>query len=108
MKHLRDTHLPFFLETERFVVEITRSFKPTQEQQLHHLVSALLESVQRRELSDDVTPEDATRIETTFTDMLASCDQLIEVELAKTAQVRELCTNTNTNTHAYIHTYIHT
>ena len=38
MKHLRDTHLPFFLETERFVVEITRSFKPSYEQQLQHMI----------------------------------------------------------------------
>ena len=57
MKHLRDTHLAFFLETERFVVEITRSFKPSWEQQLQHIISACMDSMTSLNLSAPLTTE---------------------------------------------------
>ena len=63
MKHLRDTHLPFFLETERFVVEITRSFKPSYEQQLQHIIGFLMDSLTREDLAKPVSADVAKKME---------------------------------------------
>ena len=76
MKHLRDTHLSFFLETERFVVEITRSFKPTYEQQLQHIIGSLMDSLAKEDPSKPVTADVAKRMEE-VRDFLSPLDQQV-------------------------------
>ncbi len=71
MKHLRDTHLPFFLETERFVVEITRSFKPSYEQQLQNVLAAHVDAISARDLGANVAAEDAERVESSLQDLFS-------------------------------------
>ena len=83
MKFLRDTHLPFFLETERFVVEITRSFKPSFEQQLQHIISSLMDSLAKEDPTKTVTAEAAKKMEE-IQEFLTSLDQQLEQEKAKT------------------------
>ena len=83
MKFLRDTHLPFFLETERFVVEITRSFKPSFEQQLQHVISSLMDSLAKEDPTKTVTAEAAKKMEE-IQEFLTSLDQQLEQEKAKT------------------------
>jgi hypothetical protein len=88
MKHLRDTHLPFFLETERFVVEITRSFKPSYEQQLQHIIGSLMDLLTKEDPSKPVTAEVAKRMEE-VRDFLSPLDQQLEQEKAKSQTSKE-------------------
>lgn len=83
MKHLRDSHLQFFLETERFVVEITRSFKPTYEPQLQHLIVGHVDTLSSRDLGENVAQADAERVEASLQELFLSCEQQIELEQAK-------------------------
>ena len=82
MKHLRDTHLPFFLETERFVVEITRSFKPSYEQQLQHMIGSLMDLLTKEDPAKPVTPEVAKKVEE-IQDLFPPLEQQLEQEKAK-------------------------
>jgi len=88
MKHLRDTHLPFFLETERFVVEITRSFKPSYEQQLQHIIASLMDTLTKEDPAANVTAEVAKKMEE-IQDLFSPLDLQLEQEKAKSATSKE-------------------
>jgi len=89
MKSLRDGHLPFFLETERFVVEITRSFKPTFEQQLQHMVAAHISTLTDKDVAAPVPAELAEAIEKDLLGLLETVDQQLEQDKQRGQAAKE-------------------